>query len=397
MDLQEDPHTGEILWQHLVPVSNELAGVLTKMVHYHFKDRYQSASEVLQALQSISSLSTLEEDSKNSSYQSIKSLSSQSRQKTIAVAPAYPLTPASADTKLVKKSSGDPDILHLLILIGLALGAAAVAPVVGKNVQNVTQNFTGKDSSLTQSCLAVVMGNSYLRSEPSSINSDTEVKNVTKDTAFEVTGKRTKHSWIQVKLDPKHTAWAHSDMIKNNEEWVSCLRDKGIAVKTVDDRNLIGEHSTPKPKLKPIVSVSTPSPEKSNANTDNSGKILIQARRKYESGDLQGAIALLKSIASDPSAIKQTADMIGHWQQDWEQAETVFNNVNTAIAQGKWDKVLSYKDKHENLPNIQYWRDKLQPLFQQASENLTKRQPLQIGTLKNQTASKSRILKTNKP
>lgn len=52
-DLREDSDTGEILWQQHSVVSNELAIVLNKMVRYHFKDRYQSASEALQALQPL--------------------------------------------------------------------------------------------------------------------------------------------------------------------------------------------------------------------------------------------------------------------------------------------------------------------------------------------------------
>ncbi|NET89803.1 MAG: protein kinase [Kamptonema sp. SIO1D9] len=48
--LPEDPDTGEILWQNLVTASPNLISILTKMVRYHFKDRYQSASEVLEAL-----------------------------------------------------------------------------------------------------------------------------------------------------------------------------------------------------------------------------------------------------------------------------------------------------------------------------------------------------------
>ncbi|MEC4986522.1 MAG: protein kinase [Oscillatoria sp. PMC 1068.18] len=48
--LPEDLDTGEILWQNLVTASPNLISVLTKMVRYHFKDRYQSATEVLEAL-----------------------------------------------------------------------------------------------------------------------------------------------------------------------------------------------------------------------------------------------------------------------------------------------------------------------------------------------------------
>jgi serine/threonine protein kinase, bacterial len=53
MQFQDDINTGEILWEHIVPVSKRLAYILSRMVRYHFKDRYQSAGEALQALQQL--------------------------------------------------------------------------------------------------------------------------------------------------------------------------------------------------------------------------------------------------------------------------------------------------------------------------------------------------------
>ncbi|MEA5626037.1 serine/threonine-protein kinase [Nostoc sp. UHCC 0251] len=50
IDFEEDPDTGEISWQHQANVSSELASVLSKMVLHHFKQRYQSAAEVLRVL-----------------------------------------------------------------------------------------------------------------------------------------------------------------------------------------------------------------------------------------------------------------------------------------------------------------------------------------------------------
>jgi eukaryotic-like serine/threonine-protein kinase len=50
---QEDLSTGEIIWQHQAQVNPGFAEVLTTMVRYHFKDRYQSATEALQALQEL--------------------------------------------------------------------------------------------------------------------------------------------------------------------------------------------------------------------------------------------------------------------------------------------------------------------------------------------------------
>ncbi|MBD2104055.1 serine/threonine-protein kinase [Leptolyngbya sp. FACHB-261] len=52
--LPDDTETGELIWQPHAQASPALAAVLSQMVHYHFKDRYQSATEVLQALKRLS-------------------------------------------------------------------------------------------------------------------------------------------------------------------------------------------------------------------------------------------------------------------------------------------------------------------------------------------------------
>ncbi|WP_442949777.1 CHASE2 domain-containing protein [Nostoc sp.] len=49
-ELHPDPETGNVMWRQTVQVSDELAVILDKMVCYHFSDRYQSATAVLQDL-----------------------------------------------------------------------------------------------------------------------------------------------------------------------------------------------------------------------------------------------------------------------------------------------------------------------------------------------------------
>ncbi|MDJ0724666.1 MAG: bifunctional serine/threonine-protein kinase/ABC transporter substrate-binding protein [Prochloraceae cyanobacterium] len=62
-DFPSDPRTGEIIWrfasqeQLIAPVSLELEAIINKMVRYHFKDRYQSVNEVIEALLELNSIS----------------------------------------------------------------------------------------------------------------------------------------------------------------------------------------------------------------------------------------------------------------------------------------------------------------------------------------------------
>ena len=52
LELPEDDE-GEIIWESSANVSPELSAILTRMTRYHFKDRYSSAKEALQALERL--------------------------------------------------------------------------------------------------------------------------------------------------------------------------------------------------------------------------------------------------------------------------------------------------------------------------------------------------------
>lgn len=51
--LKRDPHTGVLLWLHLIQVRKELADIISRMTHPTFEQRYQSAISVLKDLESL--------------------------------------------------------------------------------------------------------------------------------------------------------------------------------------------------------------------------------------------------------------------------------------------------------------------------------------------------------
>lgn len=402
--LQEDSETGEIIWQHLVPVNSRLAAVLTKMVRYHFKERYQSATEALQAtaemFHPVSVLSTPQKSPNKSSYQPILQAPA-SRQQTIAVAPVNRVA-AEPEGKDAHKT----DPLPLFVGLLLAGGAAAVVANVYPNVKNLAANLTDGKLVAENKCFAIVAGNSNIRSEPSSINSDSIVQTVGNDTQFAVTGRQTKRGWREIQRNARSAAWAHVDVITNNQQILSCLKAKGIAIQTLDDSTLIAARPQPKITPKPV-KIENRQQKKSDPfrsepfltdsdtsetpqSIENRKDTLAQAREKYESGDLAGAIALLKSIPGNAtSSFQETAAMIAQWQADWAKADALFNDINTAIDNGDWDKVLAYRDNPQKLPNIRYWQDKIEPLFKKAAENTLKQALPQTNHEDNPTPTKT--------
>lgn len=53
MSLQEDSETGETIWQQYAQSGPGLVAIIDKMIRYHFRDRFQSAKEVLAALDQL--------------------------------------------------------------------------------------------------------------------------------------------------------------------------------------------------------------------------------------------------------------------------------------------------------------------------------------------------------
>ena len=59
LELPEDQNSGELAWEHLVDIDNDLAAVINQMVSYHSKNRYKSATEALAALMLLTDLSSV--------------------------------------------------------------------------------------------------------------------------------------------------------------------------------------------------------------------------------------------------------------------------------------------------------------------------------------------------
>jgi serine/threonine protein kinase len=117
--LQEDPHTGELVWHHQAQSSSNLKEVLDKMVCYDFRQRYASATEALQAVRSLSQAHLIQ-------------------QKTIRTIPSTLHVPLS--TTHVQPLSHKPSNLLDSKKILLTGGVVSMAVVVGVLVTKALYN-----------------------------------------------------------------------------------------------------------------------------------------------------------------------------------------------------------------------------------------------------------------
>ncbi|MGV0026119.1 hypothetical protein [Phormidesmis priestleyi] len=96
---------------------------------------------------------------------------------------------------------------------------------------------------------------------------------------------------------------------------------------------------------------------------DQGDRILASAISVYQAGDLQGAIALVRTIPSSSAAYPKAQAKLKEMPSEWKQAQSLYNTAEKALKQSQWEVVLKLVDE---FPDIRFWREKLAPLVKKA-------------------------------
>ncbi|MEH1922334.1 serine/threonine-protein kinase [Nostoc sp.] len=94
---------------------------------------------------------------------------------------------------------------------------------------------------------------------------------------------------------------------------------------------------------------------------------LYKAKKEYQAGDLEEAIALAKSIPSHSNVYPEAQATIEEWQEQWQVAAQQYEIAQIAFNESRWSDVLHAAAK---VPNILYWQSKTDKLVQKASVNI---------------------------
>ena len=364
ISFQEDLSTGEILWQHLVQVSRGMETVLSKMVRYHFKDRYQSAAEALQALQQLNPSYPPTPYPPAPRYPSVNDVpdSGQRRpqptysaqpslQNTLPVMPAPSPTPREAsqpsyDPSPASSSNALPLFIGLILVV--AVGAGATYAIREGSLGSLFGGDRDRDTS-EEICRVVANGKLNVRSGPKGQVVDT----VAQGTNLSLTGNE-KNGWVEISSPKK--GW-----VFNDKKYINCSLASQTPVETPVNQAPV-ETPTPKPST-PTPKPSTPTPKP----VDNGSKTLAKAADQSKDGDWEKAIAIAKSIPASSPAYQEAQAKIAQWQQELSDTKAKFDKIQKALDEGRWDEVLIAATDPKFLEE-RYWREKLNQLIEEAKK-----------------------------
>lgn len=315
-DLEVNSHTGEIDWhsEAIAPVGSALVALLSKMVRYHCKHRYQSATEALNELQllefpestpihlhpieiqPIPTPETLEETQDTAAMPEIE----------VAIAAQIPVILPSRATPAPLEPRDAMDRVSPLSPVDPSSEANRVPnqPLEMESMSSTEMNGT-PDSVVAQSSRSP-------QPIPSKKGSSLKASNI-----------------LLLGM------WG------------------GFAVNSLV---ITGG-------LTSLFSFST---------ADDGPKLLTQATIEYHAGEYDKAIALAESIPNFSEAYPEARTNLDRWRVDWEKAQSQFPLVEKAYQEQQWVDVIQAAAP---IPEIPYWQDQITPWVQEATAQVAPQTP----------------------
>ncbi|BBC25157.1 serine/threonine-protein kinase [Pseudanabaena sp. ABRG5-3] len=143
-DLPTDPATGELVWRDKARVSNGLAMVLTRMVRYHYTQRYQSVREVKQGITTFATMTEVERQATTSKLVRSTILTESSRLTTSqSNAKSTDRSPSRRSVAASSSSSSNSGVLFLfggLLAVVAVIAAFALPAMMRSNQPSVIVN-----------------------------------------------------------------------------------------------------------------------------------------------------------------------------------------------------------------------------------------------------------------
>lgn len=141
-DLPTDPATGELVWRDKAQVSNGLAMVLTRMVRYHYTQRYQSVREVNQGISTFATMTEVERQATTSKIVRSTILTGTDSLANSNVTTSYKSSSQNRRTVPAPSASSNSGVLFLFggLLAVVAVIAAFALPSMMRNNQPVIVN-----------------------------------------------------------------------------------------------------------------------------------------------------------------------------------------------------------------------------------------------------------------
>jgi serine/threonine protein kinase, bacterial len=326
--LREDKD-GEVIWREQAEVSDELATILSKMVRYHFKDRYETATETLEALQQRKNNTVSNSDDLQKPPQ-IYSLTQMG--KTAAYTPTVPSTNIAEQENNNHTTSKEKNRTP-----------TSTPQPIQPDESNIPTSSSKKYRLLFCGGIAVVLttliaGGSYTIYWQQNRN-DLKVQ------LEQIKTLLMRGEYTQCINQVGSFSRKYSDIYSQAQILLTQCRQAQSEKTFVEAQNLAskGQFINAINKLQEIPSDSSSSEKVKSLIDQWSKEILSLASKVYGSGKLDSltkSINLAKAVPQNTSAYREAQESIANWNDEWQANEKIMNQANNLLEKGNWGAAI---------------------------------------------------------
>jgi serine/threonine protein kinase, bacterial len=261
-ELPTDDRTGELKWEHLTVANPQLIAILQRMTRYHFKDRYFTATEALQAVRGLTSGTF----NPASTYVQTPQPITQPKQHSLD-SQATVVAPRSSYTTPIESPSTAPTPPTRRFFPFVA-GIVSIVAAVGSfawfsgNLLNQRSFDAELQSDLCRIATPTDLPATRVRSQP---QRDAKIQtNLPRGT--KVVYLEEKDAFIQIQMADRSTGWVYNNQITSCNVQLAKPKPKPTPTPLVESPKPI---PVPPPRVdrQPIVSPIVPVPSPSNSPT----------------------------------------------------------------------------------------------------------------------------------
>ncbi|MBE9168864.1 protein kinase [Pleurocapsales cyanobacterium LEGE 06147] len=359
LKLQEDAE-GELIWQERVRVSDELAAILTKMVRYHFKDRYQSVTEVLQALESLAA--------RRYSTQPV----SDNRQIKLEVVSKGELSgvvrkPSEAQvlpelTKVSLKLSSIP-LSQAQKKVNVLSSPASLAPSANLKLShaNIFQSLQKSRLPIAVGIgyilVGIVTGYFYLVHRQSYLQA--------REALTQIDGLKAAAKYNECVQQAETFPADYSDLHAKAQTLLHECRQTQSEIRLSEAKKL-AEQSRFKEAIALAAEVGADTNIYSEAQelmTLWSEKIFQIASNKYQQGNFKEAVAIATAIPAGISLNAEAREAIEQWKEELKNNETHLQAAQKALEERRWQDAIATAKK---VSKTTYWQKQTKSIIQKA-------------------------------
>ncbi|MGK7897117.1 MAG: protein kinase [Xenococcus sp. (in: cyanobacteria)] len=322
MEFQEDEN-GELIWPSKDNISSELVDILSKMVRYHFKDRYQSANEILEHLKSLVKESSISRDSNIEESPCLSTF----------------LTSSPLENKQQKSSKKSQNNSFSRIIAWL------------KSPMGKTLSFVG-------AIAIMVTGGIYFFNHQAAVAKKNKIDNIIN----EIESKYDQQNYI--------ACYQQAEKIETQESGVP----KKTRIELIRKCRLeAAKEQANSQKLAEAIAIAVKIPKDSSnyqevqENIDLwSNKILEEANDIYnKDSNLQKALEKIEQIPPTSTIKKLALEQANKWKKDDRDNQDLIMTAKTALEAKDWGKALA---EAKQVSGSSYWNKEAKNIIDQAEK-----------------------------